>query len=130
MSAPLSWGEQLLCDPEAVVAVLNLCDGLIGQEQFQTFYRDDGSLDTIIEIQRKALEAHPDCTEWICVGKESQDGVSIFAFCGNGPQRKEKAYFIQLALHLLPVLLRQRLGWMEHMGDALDVDDQLRHTES
>jgi hypothetical protein len=126
MSAPLSWEEQLLAEPEAVRAVLNLYDELVGQEQFQTFYRDDGSLDTIIEIQRKALEAHPDCTEWICVGKENQDGLSIFAFCGNGPQRKEKAYIIQLALHLLPVLLRRQLEVVESANSWMqDFDNWL-----
>jgi hypothetical protein len=131
MSTPLSWEEQALSDPDALRSFIELCDEVrqdVGSDP--CIYHRVTSAEQMAKELGGLLEKSPSKEMWLVGGQEGYEGVHLMAFCGNGAHSQSKAYFIQLALQLLPVLLRDRLGWMELMGEDLDVDDQLRHTES
>jgi DNA-binding transcriptional ArsR family regulator len=131
MSTPLPWEDQGLSDPNALRAFIELCD-LVRQDvgDDPTVYHHVTSSEQMAEDMAAILEKRDSDEMWFVGGKQDEEGVHLMAFCGNGPNSEYKACFIQLALQLLPLLLRDRLGWMELMGEDLDVDDQLRNTES
>jgi hypothetical protein len=130
MSAPLSWEEQAISDPNQLRAFLELCDRVTEEAPSSTVLYWDASVKEIVESMAQTLEKNPNPETWYVVGREGDRGPHLFAFCGNGNNSESKAYFIQLALHLLPLLLRNQLSWVEFMGDQPDADYQLRNTES
>jgi hypothetical protein len=130
MSAPLSWEEQAISDPDALRSYIELCDEVrqdVGSEPC-VYHRVTSGNQMAIELG-VILEKQPSKEMWLVGGQEGYEGVHLLAFCGNGEHSSSKAYFIQLALQLLPVLLRQRLSWVEFWNDN-DEDYQLRNTES
>jgi hypothetical protein len=131
MSNPLSWEEQALNDPDALRSFIVTCDVVreaVGSNP--VVYRSEASSKQMAKELEVILKKHPGNEMWFVGGPENAEGIRLLAFCGNGMYSQSKAQFIQLALQLLPVLLQDRLGWIELMGETLDVDDQLRNTES
>lgn len=116
MDKPLSWEEQALSDPDALRAFIELCDEVQTNGSYQTVYTRVASIKQTMEWLRGALEKNPNDECWMTVEQE-RDGVTIFAFHGNGPNSQNKAFFTQMALQLLPVLLRGQLAWCEFMGE-------------
>jgi hypothetical protein len=130
MSTPLSWEEQALSDPDALRGFLELCNKVTAEAPSSSVFYWGASIEETVEAMAQALEKNPDADTWYVAGTGGDRGTHLFAFCGNGPNSESKAYFIQLALQLLPVLLRKRLVWIDFMGEQTDTDYQLRHTES
>jgi hypothetical protein len=130
MSAPLPWEEQVLSDQDALRSYIELCDEVrqdVGSDPC-VYHRVTSGNQMAIELG-VILEKQPSKEMWLVGGQEGYEGVHLMAFCGNGEHSSSKAYFIQLALQLLPVLLRKRLSWVEFWNDN-DEDYQLRNTES
>jgi hypothetical protein len=130
MSTPLSWEEQAISDPNSLRYFLDLCDCVTQEAPSSTVHYRIASPEETAEAMVQALEKNTTDEMWYVVGSEGDRGAHLFAFCGNGPNSESKAYFIQLALQLLPVLLRKRLVWIDFMGDQTDAEFQLRNTES
>jgi hypothetical protein len=137
MSNPLPWEEQAISDPNSLRAFIKLCDQVTAEAPCATAHYRSASIDETVEAMALALEKNPNDVMWYVVGSEGDRGAHLFAFCGNGPNSESKAYFIQLALKLLPVLLRHQLGWVETIDelevggvDGVDAIYQLRNTES
>jgi hypothetical protein len=131
MSTPLPWEEQAISDPDALRTFLKICDEVrddVGSDP--TVYYRVTSAEQMAADMAVILEKRDSEMMWFVGGKQDEEGAPLLAFCGNGPHSPSKAYFIQLALQLLPLLLRQRLSWVEFWKEQLDVDDQLRNTES
>jgi hypothetical protein len=152
MSTPLPWEEQAISDPDALRSFIELCDEVrldVGSDPC-VYHRVTSSNQMAMELG-VLLEKHPSKEMWLVGGQEGYEGIHLLAFCGNGAHSESKAYFIQLALQLLPVLLRKRLGWIECMQEieqsredqdeefladydlcdlSTDSDYQLRNTES
>jgi hypothetical protein len=131
MSTPLSWEEQAISDPDALRSFIELCDEVrkdVGSDPC-VYHRVTSSNQMAVELA-EILAKRNSKEMWLVGGQEGYEGVHLLAFCGNGIHSQSKAYFIQLALQLLPVLLRQRLAWIKFMDDESDDDYQLRNTES
>jgi hypothetical protein len=138
MSAPLSWEEQALSDPDALRSFIELCEEVrkdVGSDPC-VYHRVTSGNQMAMELG-VVLEKLPSKEMWLVGGQEGYEGVHLLAFCGNGIHSQSKAYFIQLALQILPVLLQHQLDWIEAMEDlevggvnGVDVIYQLRNTES
>jgi hypothetical protein len=146
MILPLSWEEQTLSDPQVLGAFIELCDEVrqdVGD--YPTVYHRVASIEQTSQDMALILEKRDSDEMWFVGGKQDEEGVHLLAFCGNGPHSQSKAYFIQMALQHLPVLLRNQLEVLRVRceddaartcnPDDLDIwvtDDayQLRNTES
>jgi hypothetical protein len=138
MSTPLPWEEQAISDPNALRTFLKICDEVredVGSEP--TVYYRVASIEQTIKDLTLVLEKRPNEMMWYVGGAEGEEGVHLLAFCGNGIHSPSKAYFIQLALQLLPTFIRNQLDWIETMEDlevggvdGVDAIYQLRNTES
>jgi hypothetical protein len=137
MSTPLTWEEQVLCDPDALRSFIELCEEVrqdVGSDP--CVYHRVTSSEQMSKELAVLLEKSPSKEMWLVGGQEGYEGIHLLAFCGNGAHSQSKAYFIQLALQLLPLLLQRQLLWLEVIGEMeqsredLDEEYQLRHTES
>jgi hypothetical protein len=130
MSTPLSWEEQAISDPNALRSFIELCNKVTAEAPCASARYCSASIDETVELMAEALEKNPDAKTWYVLGDGGDRGTHLFAFCGNGPNSESKAYFIQLALQLLPVLLRKQLSWVDFWTDIDGNEYQLRNTES
>jgi hypothetical protein len=110
METMLPWEEQALSDPDALCAFIGLCEEVrqdVGS--YPVVYHRTDTHEQMAQDMAYILAKHESEEMWFVGGKQDEEGVHLLAFCGNGPHSQSKAYFIQMALQFLPLLLRNQL---------------------